>query len=81
MCHGVVMQGLNAKLKCKYNNDKSYRQNRVFHVKLMFLHKPLFILKNEEQSLRHVRTFITLEGKGRRVCSSLAGYSCKLHSD
>lgn len=45
----------------------------------MFLHKPLFILKNEEQYLSHVRAFITLEGEGRRTCSSLAGYS--LHSD
>lgn len=47
----------------------------------MFLHKPLFTLRNEEQSLSHVRAFITLGGDGRRTRSSLAGCSFQLHSD
>lgn len=54
---------------------------RVFHVNLMFLHKPLFTLRNEEKSPSRVRVFITLEGEGRRMCGSLAGCSFQLHSD
>lgn len=56
---GVGKQSLNAELSCKHNNDTNSRENTVFHVKLMFPHKPLFIWKNEEQSLSHVGAFVT----------------------
>lgn len=39
----VGKEGLNAELSRKHNNDTNSRENTVFHVKLMFPHKPLFI--------------------------------------